>query len=168
MTDYTQTNTLKKGTIGENYVIPWLEEQGFAVYTTTSKLPHDVDMYATNKQFKLIAEVKTKCSRKYYPDTGFDLSDFEHYQTVSREENKLCYVFFADECQCNILGQWLHILAEPTTVTHNGKALMYPRIETNQKGEEIIYFPLEKLKPITDIDEDTCFEIQQLTETNYR
>ncbi|MEE1963566.1 hypothetical protein V1387_12785 [Allomuricauda taeanensis] len=167
MIDYTSTSTLKKGTIGERYIKPWIEEQGFAVFTTDSKLPHDYDLLATNKQFKFIGEVKTKCAREFYPDTGFDLVDFKHYQTVSQEEGKYCFIFFADECNCNVYGQWLHLLEEPTMIEHNGKTLMYPKIETYPNGTEIIYFPLSSLKPITEIEEETCFELQQLTKSNY-
>lgn len=171
MTDYTQTKTLRKGAIGEKLCKRWLEnEHEYVVFTTDTQLPHDIDIIATKKgKWKeyIFCEVKTKCAREHYPDTGFDKDDYDHYLELAKTHNVKIFLFFADECGCTIYGQWLSELQKETTITHGHKTLSYPWFQSSSWGD-IVYFPLEAMKPITDIDEDTCFEIQQLTESNYK
>lgn len=169
MTDYTQTDTLKKGTIGEQLCKKWLEnEHGYAVFSTDTKCPHDIDLIATKKgEDYIFCEVKTKCAREHYPDTGFDKADYEHYVQLSEKHNVKIFLFFTDECGCTIYGQWLSELQKEISVTHGHKTLSYPWFQSSSWGD-IVYFPMEAMKPITEIDEDTCFELQQLTKSNYR
>lgn len=168
MIDYSQTNTLKKGTIGEMLCKKWLEEEhGFSVFTTDTKLPHDVDLIATKKGKEFFfCEVKTKCARQHFPDTGFDKSDYEHYRKIAKKHNVEIFLFFVDECGCTIYGQWLSELEKEYTVSYNHQSILYPWFQTSSWGE-IVYFATDSMKTISEIEEDICFDIQQLTKSNY-
>lgn len=70
--------------------------------------PHCFDKVAIkNKKEMLIAEVKTKAARLYYPDTGFNLRNYREYQAIKEKYNVPIFVFFVDEKKRRVYGNWL-------------------------------------------------------------
>ncbi len=138
--------TVIKGDIGEALVNSWLEDKGFVVYKPITNCAHAFDRLAIkNKNFVVIAEVKTKAHRNYFPDTGIDLRHYQSYKYVSKKHNMPVWLFFVDEMKKEIYGNKLDVLDTPLEVQHKAKCIQYPLID---KANKIIYFPLQAMVTI--------------------
>lgn len=136
--------TVIKGDFGEDIINQFLESKGFVIYKPTTKSAHAFDRLAIkDKKQVVIVEVKTKPRRLYYPDTGIDIKHYNTYKEISKKHNIPVYLFFVDEEEGYIYGNYLSNLTEICIVKQRRKEIQYPLIEKN-----IIYFPLSKMNKL--------------------
>lgn len=154
---------VKKGDLGEELVKKYLEAKKQTVYSTSTDQGHPVDMICASqdKSNMYMVEVKAKARRKYYPDTGFDLSVYNEYKALQIQRNLTLYVFFVDEEAGKIYGGSLDDISKPTQITHRGHVLEYPLCN---KG--IMYFPVDNMITVDSIPKDIRGRLQKLTTKN--
>lgn len=150
--------TVKKGNLGEDLVADYLESKGFIVYEPVTEGSHGFDKLAMkNKRELVYAEVKAKARRKYYPDTGINISHYEDYSYLYREYKMNIFIFFVDELLEEIYGGFLQELRKPVEV--NGQK--YPL-----KHKGIIYFPLMNMR--RNIAKLNAVDVKELKKYNTR
>ena len=155
--------SFKKGSVGERVVQRFLEKKGFVVYKAITQGAHAFDMLAIKGKKKLIvAEVKSKARRNFYPDTGINYRHYQEYKRIAENHNLPIFIFFVDEMMGKVYGNVLSVLEEPCQVKHNGKILSYPIVSGG-----IIYFPLCKMKQVATLDESTIGELRNLSQRSY-
>ena len=154
----------KKGGLGEQVVREYLELKGYIVYQpATMDKPHAFDMLAVrNKTEIIIAEVKTKPHRNYYPDTGINLRHYNEYKNISEKYQLDIFLFFVDEMEEKIYGNFLSSLKKTTQIFYKNRIIIYPLIE---KG--ICYFPLQNMILITNLDRNMADIIKQSSTRKY-
>ena len=75
--------TTRKGDVGESLVDKMLREKGFVIYKPEGGQAHAFDRLAIkDKEILMIAEVKAKAKRKYFPDTGIDFRHYKEYKNI--------------------------------------------------------------------------------------
>jgi hypothetical protein len=134
---------VKKGSLGESLVDQMLIDQGYIPYRAIVDEAHPFDRLCTSKDKRriLIAEVKTKPRRKYYPDTGINLSCYRTYKNIMDTYGIPVWLFFVDEDSAEIYGGELADLETERHIAHKGTVLHYP---LHQGG--IVYFPRIHMK----------------------
>jgi len=156
---------VKMGNIGEQIAKDYLLKRGFVPYSADKEAgahPFDFLCATRDKKSVFIAEVKTKPSRLYYPDTGFNVSSYETYKNIRQNHNMEVYCFFVDVHKRAVYGESLSKLEKATAINHNGKTIQYPFV---QKG--VIYFPLEAMEVIAQLTPEQCREIEQHKTRSY-
>lgn len=161
---WADKTTVKKGDLGEMLVDKFLIDHNCIPYAPKADRAHPFDrLCATaDKKTIFIAEVKSKARRTYYPDTGIDVSHLSDYQHIQTKHSLKVYLFFVDEGEGRIYGNWLDELLKPRVVSHSLKSLNYP---LEQKG--VKYFPLEAMTDICLLDADAANELKRLSTRNY-
>ena len=103
---------VKKGNIGEAYVKQFLEKKGYIVYAPVTDGAHKIDFFAHNGKEKnvICIEAKAKKRMAYFEETGFNYDSYLHYLEVQEKHSIPTYIFFIDEFEKCIYGQWLHKL----------------------------------------------------------
>ena len=81
------------------------------------------------------------------------------YKNISEKYHLPIFLFFVDEMLGKVYGNKLSYLEEKIKTSDGTQ---YP---LEQKG--IIYFPLERMKPIAILDIKSVMEIKQLNTRNY-
>lgn len=143
--DWHEKKEVKKGDIGEELVKQYLETKKFILYKPISNGSHKIDYFchSGNEKKVICAEVKTKRRMAMKPKTGFNLSSYNHYLDMKTKHNIDTFVFFVDDFEKKIYGQWLSKLTEFEIIN------------------DVIVFPLLQMKVIRDLKE---LEIQQISE----
>lgn len=157
--DRTQT---KKGALGEEIVDRILREKGFVIYKPEGGQAHAFDRLAIkDKEILLIAEVKSKAKRKYYPDTGFNYKHYLEYKKIMERHNLQVVIFFVDEENKSIYGGKLKTLEQIKSFNVNGKEVTYPKIENG-----IIYFHIETMTHYASLTGSDALNLTELTTKN--
>lgn len=169
MTAFNQLPTTIKGNLGEFIVDKYLLGKNIIPYSPKADIAHPFDRLcaSTNKKNIFIAEVKTKASRSYYPDTGINLKSYEEYKFIENKYGIDVWMFFVDEYKKKIYGNKLSNLDKPVEIIHKNKILNYPLIQPNAIGRKIIYFPLEFMVDVCDIDDKVSEELKELSTRSY-
>lgn len=167
--NWQDLQTVRKGNIGEKVVKDYLMDKGYIPYIPDAPGSHPFDLLVAspNKRQIFIADSKAKPARIYYPDTGIDLRHYNQYSYIEQKHNMNVFVFFVDEDNGKVYGNFLKKLTEPVEIEHNGKVLSYPKTETDSRGITTIYFPLEKMLPVGDIPEDDISRLRELSQRNH-
>lgn len=161
---WNNKTTVQKGNIGEKLVESEMEEHGFIIYKPITEGAHAFDrLCIKGKEVAIIAEVKAKAKRKYYPDTGIDYNHYLDYKRMYEKYNLDTILFFVDEEACQIYSGRLSVLDKPEPFYHKGKQLTYPIIQNS-----IIYFHISKMKTLCDIHVDDAGQLRKLTTKNER
>lgn len=166
MSDFRLKKTTVKGTYGEDVCFEYLRRRGHTVYRPDrDDRAHPFDTLLVHGQSMeiTIADVKTKPRREAYPDTGINERHFCKYTTASIRNKLRVFLFFVDETEGRIYGNFLDILTERHEIVHNGKKEVYPK---NYGG--IVYFPLEKMKTICWIPDDEISKLKEMRNTSFR
>lgn len=160
---FCDKKTTQKGAIGERIARQHLESKGLVVYEPVTDCAHPFDkLCATrNKRSLMIAEIKTKPSRRFYPDTGIDRRHYDDYMRIQAKYGIDVHLYFVDEDAKKIYGNKLTALIAPRQIFHNGKEIIYPL-----ESKNIIYFPLEAMLHIADITESEAGDIAALSTRN--
>ena len=160
-TDSWQSKTtVKKGNIGEKIVKEYLENKGYVIYKPATSGSHPFDNLCASQDKKkiFIVEVKTKEARKYYPDTGIDIKNYNEYKYIQDKYNLKVFLFFVDATNRKVYGNELGNLIKPKIIDNK----KYPSME---KG--IIYFPLSSMRPISELTEDEAEIIRKYNTKKY-
>lgn len=89
---------VKKGNIGENIIINFLEEKGFIIYKPITKAAHWIDIIATRSKEEIYAvDVKTKARFNKWMAQGIDVKHYEDYKRFQKKCNINVYLFFVDD-----------------------------------------------------------------------
>jgi hypothetical protein len=155
--------TAQKGNIGEDLVDKKLFLLGYQTYKPSFNESHKFDRLIFSKKTNTfyISDIKTKPSRKFFPDTGIDVKHFNTYMESSKNTSLDFLLLFVDELSKTIYGNTLKELTKISFVEHNSKTIEYPLI---QKG--IIYFPLEKMIKFADLTDEEANIIWNKTTMN--
>lgn len=174
---------VKRGNIGEEIVINYIESLGKLVYTLNSSERHFFDTIVVTPQRYIdeqinkeifapgkieILEIKTKPSRYAYPDTGFNYDQYVKYKYLNDILNIPLSVWFVDPLIGNIYGGNLTSLEQQTSVANSyGKKISYPLKQYSKEGKEIIYFPIDNMKIIATLTKEQIEEINKTSLPNY-
>jgi hypothetical protein len=145
---------VKKGNIGEDIISDFLEGHNFILYKPITDGAHKIDYFAHSGRDKKVicCEVKTKRRMAKMAFTGFNVSCYKHYMEIYEKHNIETFVFFVDDFEACVYGQWLNKLAD-------GKVI--------EGRNSVIVWPLSSMKKIRDIDDETLTELRQYTTENY-
>ena len=158
--NFNDKQTTRKGKLGESIVRKYMEDRGWIIYEPETDKPHAFDKVAIKDKDKIcLLEVKTKARRNFYNDTGIDIRHYLEYKNISEKYHLPIFLFFVDEMLGKVYGNKLSYLEEKIKTSDGTQ---YP---LEQKG--IIYFPLERMKPIAILDIKSVMEIKQLNTRNY-
>lgn len=72
------------------------------------------------------------------------------------------FIFFVDENECRIYGNWLDILEQRREVMHNGRIIVYPLWIGGQ-----IYFPMNAMLHIANISNNDAEKLKDMRNTRY-
>jgi hypothetical protein len=165
MSDFSKKTTTIKGTTGEDLCTKWLEDRGHTVYrVATQNRPHPIDSILMHGQKYTLAcaEFKTKPKRDSYPDTGINTSHYGKYKCIQIANDLQVFVFFIDENEQRIYGNWLNKLDERQIIIHNGKKLLYPKFEGPQ-----VYFPMVHMIHIGAIPVEEVNKLKSMRNSSY-
>lgn len=161
--NWSNKDTVKKGTFGEEIAKKYLEKKGFVVYVPITETAHGFDSLAVkNKKTIIVVEVKSKACRKYYPDTGINIKHYNEYKYISDRHSLPVWLFFIDESLGEIYGNTLFELSIHREIVHHNKLIVYPL-----RQGMLIYFPLICMKKIADLKEDEIGILKSLSTRNY-
>lgn len=157
---WSDRQEVQLGDLGERLVDGHLKSKGAVVYKPDGG-PHPFDrLCATiDKRAVFVAEAKTKPARKHYPDTGFNVTQYVTYKFIEQKHRLRVFIHFVDHDAKQIYGGWLHKLEEPRSVTHKDRVIEYP---LRQNG--VIYFPLEAMQHIADLNEESVRRLSALSQ----
>ena len=160
---FSQLPTTRKGTIAERYVRDVLVSMGWHIYTYSADQSHPVDMLAIAPNRQLVGvEVKCKCARIYYPDTGIDRNDYYAYHNLQSQLNLPVLLLFVDNYSRTVYGNYLDNLSQPLTIVDNKRELVYPMIT-----EQYVYFPLQLMEHYSDIPPAIVAQLNTRTHGKY-
>jgi len=151
---------VQKGNFAEDIVKEYLESRGFIVYKPVTPNAHAFDNLAIKDKRELtIIECKAKARRKYYPDTGINISNYNEYKYISEKHKLPVFIFFIDESLAEIYGNFLSELEKEIHVNYK----VYP---LKEKG--IIYFPIASMRRnIYKLTEDQIAFLKKKSNRNY-
>ncbi len=155
-----------KGNFGESIVDDYLESLGFVMYSPKTTGAHAFDRLAIkNKETVVIAECKTKARRNKYYDTGLNYRHYLEYKKISEKHNIPVFLFFIDEMEKRIYGNFISELEKEFESNYNNITKKYPCIEENRS--KIIYFPLQVMRNIKDLTESEVEFLKLNSTRNY-
>jgi len=117
--DWEDKPEVKKGAIGERIVNEILSNFGYIVYRPISDGAHKIDFFAHKEsaEKKIICiEAKAKKRMAKYYETGFNYNAYLHYKEIQEKHHIDTFVYFIDDFEECIYGQWLNNLGEGRTI----------------------------------------------------
>ena len=106
----------------------------------------------------MAAECKVKAIRRRYPDTGFNLRNYELYKKFTAEHNIRMFIFFIDEVKGKIYGNFLDVLDQKRIC--NGRE--YPLNEKTKYNVVIRYYPYEAMIKLKKLSNEELAYFQKL------
>jgi hypothetical protein len=161
---WAERPAVKKGELGESIVDDFLRGKRVIPYRPHYDGAHPFDrLCATaDKRNVFIADIKAKPRRKFFPDTGINLKHYHEYKHISQKHGLRIFLFFVDESERRVYGNWLHVLEKPTVVVRDdGRRISYPL-----RGQGIIYFPLDNMQHVAEIDSEQAQKLKDLSSRN--
>lgn len=163
--DWQSRTEVKKGNLAEQIVDAYLQTSGdFVPYAPICEGRHPFDrlVASRDKRKVFIADCKAKARRNYYPDTGIDVRHYEEYKEIAERYHMDAFLFFVDEKQRAIYGNFLSELEKPAKITVGRYIHNYPKREGR-----IIYFPLAHMVEVAKLTEDQARELERLSTRHY-
>ena len=154
----------KKGALGESIVDVLIRSHGnWIPYKPTADCAHPFDRLVAggDKSTIFITDVKAKPRRKYYPDTGINVSAYNTYQAISQKHRLKVFLFFVDENEGQIYGEFIHILDRPAIICHGGKTLRYPLVQNG-----IRYWPRASMRSFGALTKEQIEDLKNLSTQN--
>ena len=87
-----------------------------------------------------------------YARTGFNISSYEQYLEIYKKHNIDTFIFFVDDFEKCIYGQWLSVLGEGIIINGYSK---------------VIVWELSTMKKIIDLTNEQVFDITKFTKEVY-
>lgn len=88
---------VKKGDIGEEIIVKYLQENNYKVYQPISEGSHPFDGFALKYGKLFMFDVKTKARMNKCNCTGFDYKHYKLYKQKTKELDLNFYVYFVDD-----------------------------------------------------------------------
>ena len=112
--DWSEKTEVKKGCIGENYAKQFLEEKGFILYAPVTNGAHKIDYFAHSGNDKRVIAIDAKAKKRMakYCETGINTSQLIHYKEIMEKHKIPVFLYFVDDFEECIYGQWLQLLGE--------------------------------------------------------
>lgn len=161
---------LKVGSIGERILDTFIRQQGYVPYYPDPgegmRHPFDRLIASPDKRRLCIVEVKTKCRREAYEDTGINQCHFDDYQHITTTYAIPLFLAFVDAKVGQIYGNWWRELLKPRESdlrTMCGGCNAYP-----WHCGGIVYFPLEAMRTLYVLNETERGELLALRTTAWR
>ena len=154
----------KKGALGESIVDVLIRSRGnWIPYKPTTDRVHPFDRLVAggDKSTIFIADVKAKPRRKYYPDTGIDVSAYNTYQAISRKHRLNVFLFFVDEDEGEIYGEFINKLDHPRIIHHGKKTIQYPLVQNG-----IRYWPRASMRSFGALTKEQIKDLKELSTRN--
>jgi len=153
---FTERTKTKKGIYAENIIDVKLQKRGWILYAPVNEnKAHSFDrLCIKDKKVCMVAEVKAKAKRKFYPDTGINYSHYLDYKRMCDNHNLDTFLFFVDEEAGEIYGNYLSVLEKENTYFYNNQNIVYPMIKTTSNGVKIIYFHISLMLKIAKLDKE--------------
>ena len=141
---------LAVGSIGERLVDAYIRQRGYVPYYPDPgpgmRHPFDRLIASPDKRRLCIVEVKTKCRREAYEDTGINQSAFDDYQHITSTYAIPLFLAFVDAKLGTVYGNWWAELLKPRdgdlSVVCSGRD-WYP-----WHCGGIVYFPLAAMRTL--------------------
>ena len=165
MASFSSKATTIKGISGEDLCFEYLRAKGHTIYRPDKDdRAHPIDSFIVHGQKFTVcaADIKTKPKRSAYPDTGINMSHYGTYCYIKNVNNIPVFLFFVDEDEKRIYGNWLEFLERRCEIIHNGKKLIYPLWMGGQ-----IYFPISSMIHIADVPDNAISELKQMRNTRF-
>lgn len=156
---------VQKGNVGEAEFDKIAKKLGYIIYKPEANKGHGFDRMVTDRTKYFLAEIKTKPMRDFYPDTGFNLKQFEEYKKQCRTLNLKMFLFFVDEKLGLIYGDFLHNLKKEKIIIWRGKERKYPLTEIT--NEYITYFYQPDMKVLAYITDEVKEKLYDKSSRNY-
>jgi hypothetical protein len=172
---FTEQPTYQIGQIGERLIDEFLKQKGYVPYYPLPGVAHPFDrLIATpDKRRICIVEVKTKCRREAYDDTGINQRHFDDYQHITFTYSLPLFLAFVDAKVGQIYGNyWTELLKtrEPEGVVWlNGKAFGHGGCQSYPWTDRgIVYFPLSAMRVLHVLTAEERAEILAKRTTGWR
>jgi len=152
--DWIDRPEVKKGMIGEKYVQEFLGKKGFIIYKPITEGSHKIDFFTHHGEQKRVVCVEVKAKRRMakYQKTGFNYDCYLQYKELWDKHKIPTYVFFIDDFEECIYGNWLNELGEGWRPPNYNK---------------VIVWDLDKMKFLRKLTPVEIFEANQYTKENY-
>ena len=163
----------KKGNYCEELVYSYLKRTypTVCIYKSISDFAHPIDTICVdsdNPKKLFFLEVKGKEVRNFYPDTGFNLSQFNKYRVFAETYNKPVWIYFVDYKMKICYRISYQDMIQPVDIQYGDKVLTYPMIQKGVAEDgvtlvDVIYFPVARMRKVFDLTKEQCAIIESLT-----
>jgi hypothetical protein len=138
--------TVQTCVFGEQLLDKLIRQQEFVPYYPEKGVAHPFDrlIASRDKRRLAIVEIKTKCRRVAYPDTGINLSHYRDYFHITAQYSVPLFLAFVDAKLGQMYGGWFHDLIktrEPSVRAQLAGCKSYP-----WTCNGIVYFPLSAMR----------------------
>jgi hypothetical protein len=155
---------LKKGDLAEKAIKGILEKRGYVVYMPKTEGSHAFDMLAIkNKETAIALDIKAKARRTKYKDTGIDVRLYNVYKNFSVKHNMPFWVIFVDESMKKAYGNELSVLDQERVLDGH----KYPWECITQEGRRIVYWHIDSMITIADLEESLVNDLIVTSQRNY-
>ena len=153
MSRWQEKKSVKKGNLGEDIILKWLEEKGWICYSVTSDRPHAFDFLAVkNKKEIMIVEVKAKAKLNNFPETGIEIKHYNEYKEILEKYNIPVFIIFVDEMLKEIYGNTLEELDNDSRESPWGNQIL---------------FKMKNMIHIGNLTDEQAEELRKLSERSY-
>lgn len=188
---WEEKSEVKKGNIGERIVNEILSKKGYIIYRPITKGAHKIDFFAHREDIEkriICIEAKAKRRMAKHTKTGFNLNAYLHYKEIQEKYNIETYVYFIDDFEGWVYGNWLNELGEGMLPLSENLSIRYglerwilfnefenfiinkfKNILPNSfiKQQTVIVWDLDKMKKERKLTEDELIELSKYTKENY-
>jgi hypothetical protein len=112
---WNDKSEVKKGNVGERIALEILKHNEYIVYAPITEGAHKVDYFAHKISIeKSLIAVKIKSKKRLYKfeATGIDTTVLKHYMELYEKHKIDTYLYFIDDFEKCIYGQWLSELEQ--------------------------------------------------------
>lgn len=175
MSCFADRREVKVGALGAGLVDAFFRQKGYIPYYPDADKPHPFDrLIATpDKRRICIVEVKTKCRREAYRDTGINRRHYDDYMHITATYNLPLFLAFVDAKEGQIYGNYLTELLKtrvPDDAIEYRGHLYGPGGCESYPWEHhgIMYFPLSAMRILHVLTAEECAALLALRQTRWQ
>jgi len=153
--DFHDRREVKLGSLGTRIVDAQIRRAGNIPYFPDADAPHPFDrlVASPDKRHLCVVEVKTKCRREAYRDTGINRRHYDDYMHVTVKYGLPLYLAFVDAKEGRIYGNyWTELIKTRVpgdAIEHCGRMYSGGGCESYPwEHGGIVYFPLTAMETL--------------------
>ena len=147
--------------LAERYLADHLEGEGFFVSIPARRRGRPWSLRAKREETTdLVAEVKVKERRRFYPDVGLNREIVDRLRFHLEIRNLPVHVFIIETSSGHLLGAPLDRLETPRLIRVRGKAIKYPL----EKGG-VVYYPVTVFDDFGEVPPELLERIEEERES---